>query len=582
MTLVTKVNNMTKKYKLSFSSKVTKISNTEINKNISIAGLEKLRPLMPENINLDDNPDLMGIVLNAAVGNKSNRNHDAITNKTLVSIAKNFLYKQVDLNHSRKNNVGVIVNYGFSEFGTNKLLTAEEVENNPNPVNLSLAILVWTSVLDDKYIKSLEDSADENSPDFAGISASWEMWFDEYDIAVSEDGLITGAEIFSGPDAEKVDSYLPSNKGKGYINGKMVFRVLKHDENNIVLPAGIGLVEYPAAHVSGLEIINNSKETDSKANDLETNAQLKTEENNEEKGLNKKEKHMKNYGFCPKCNESSDDSEMENEEVTCGKCGEKTSMSSWTKDKPIVLKKSMEASITLKEAIKIMSKSNDNSVTPIKDLKNMNKPKSLKELTEANLKELSVAEVNDLVAEALREANKSYEADVNQHKNSIEQLTKEKEVLASTVSENADKLTKTENDLNQLKEQFNKLVEANALREQEVKFNERMTAIASKFDLSDKQKEVVVNRIKTIKTDEEFVSYASELDLFLVKKEDKAKEISTASVIDEEKNGNVDSALKNASKENVTIPNSQTAPLDFIALAQKAFSKENITITYSK
>lgn len=526
-----------KKYKLSFSSKITKISNSEINKNISLAGLEKLRPLMPENINLDDNPDLMGIVLNAAVGNKSNRNHDAITNKTLVNIAKNFLYKQVDLNHDRTKNVGVIINAGFSEFGSNKILTSEEAENSSEPVNLSLAILLWTSVLGEKYIDLLEASADENSPDFAAISASWEMWFDEYDVAVSDDGLITGAEIYSGEDAAKLESYLPSNKGKGYTNGKMVFRVLKHDNNNIVLPAGIGLVEHPAAHVSGLEIIN-----------VNTKAEEEIED--------KKEKHMKNYGYCPKCNEASDDSEMENDEVTCGKCGEKTSMSSWTKEK--------------------MSKSNDNSVTQTKDL-NMNKPKSLKELTEAHLKELSVADVNDLVADALREANKSYEADVNKYKDGIEKLNKEKESLASTVSENEVKLTETQNELNQLKEQFNKLVEANTVREQELKFNERMTAVAAKFDLSEKQKEVVVNRVKTIKTDDEFVSYASELELFLVKASEK-KEISTASVTDNV----VKDGIDNASKENLTIPNTQTAPLDFLARAQKAFGKENIVITYSK
>lgn len=525
-----------KKYKLSFSSKITKISNSEINKNISLAGLEKLRPLMPENINLDDNPDLMGIVLNAAVGNKSNRNHDAITNKTLVNIAKNFLYKQVDLNHDRTKNVGVIINAGFSEFGSNKVLTSEEAENSSEPVNLSLAILLWTSVLGEKYIDLLEASADENSPDFAAISASWEMWFDEYDVAVSDDGLITGAEIYSGEDAAKLEPYLPSNKGKGYTNGKMVFRVLKHDNNNIVLPAGIGLVEHPAAHVSGLEIINNSKE--------------------DNKELSKSKLMKKNYGYCSKCNESSDDSEMENDEITCGKCGEKTSMSSWTKEK--------------------MSKSNDNSVTQTKDL-NMNKPKSLKELTEANLKELSIADVNDLVADALRDASKSYEADVNQYKDGIEKLNKEKESLASTVSENEVKLTETQNELNQLKEQFNKLVEANTVREQELKFNERMTAVAAKFDLSEKQKEVVVNRVKTIKTDDEFVSYASELELFLVKASEK-KEISTASVTDNV----VKDGIDNASKENVTIPNTQTAPLDFLARAQKAFGKENLVITYSK
>jgi hypothetical protein len=353
----------------------------------------------------------------------------------------------------------------------------------------------------------------------------------------------------------------------------MVFRVLKHDTNNIVLPAGIGLVEHPAAHVKGLEIIN-----------LDTEAQSKGEEDNEDQGTNKKEKHMKkNYGYCPDCNEASDDSEMENEMVTCGKCGKKTDMANWSKDK---VEASNIKKLTLSDIIKahggpmnmkdIMAMQPMKSVIQTKDLKNMNKPKTLKELTEANVKELSLAEFNDLVADALREANTKYEADTNQYKNGIEQLTKEKEELAASVSENSTKLTEAQAELNQLKEQFNKLVEANTIREQELKFNERMTAVASKFDLSDKQKEVVVNRIKTIKTDEEFVAYASELELFIVK----GKEISTASVT------NTDNVVKdgvdNASKENVVIPNTQTAPVDFMTMAKKAFSKENLVITYSK
>jgi len=480
---------ISKKHKLIFSSLVTKLSNAEINKNISLAGLDKLKGLMP-NIDLENNPDLIGVVLNAAVGNMSNRNHDAITNKTLVAIAKNFINKPCDFLHKRDKVLGFIVNSGYSEYKTNKILTAEEAENSVEPVNLSLAVLLWKSVLNEKYINLLEASTDENSPDYGSISASWELWYDDVDICVSPDGKISNGTLYTGEEAKKLEASLPQNMGKGYLDGQMVFQVLKHDNDNIVLPAGIGLVENPAAHVKGLEIVTQ--------NDLNIMKNTKATEDNDEDDMEQTHK------FCPECDEESE-GKIEDNMVTCAKCGKKTEMALW---------KTKKSQASLEELSIRISKLEKNSVTNLNDSKNNMKFSKLQDINAENLKDLSVANLHELVEDRIREAAKAYEIDVNKHKNDVAQLTKDKEALEASVKEAKDKVSVNETELNQLKEQFTKLVEANTARETQIKFDERMAALASKFKLSDKQKEVVVNRVKSIKTDEDFVAHASELELF--------------------------------------------------------------------
>ena len=54
--------------------------------NISEASLDSLKPLIPENINLERNIDLVGVAFNAAVVNKFNRNGDGIDSETAVAI----------------------------------------------------------------------------------------------------------------------------------------------------------------------------------------------------------------------------------------------------------------------------------------------------------------------------------------------------------------------------------------------------------------------------------------------------------------------------------------------------------------
>ena len=62
------------KYTASFDNIIVASSQIE-DSNISRASLESLRPLIPSNIDLDKNIDLVGVAFNAAVVNKFNKNN---------------------------------------------------------------------------------------------------------------------------------------------------------------------------------------------------------------------------------------------------------------------------------------------------------------------------------------------------------------------------------------------------------------------------------------------------------------------------------------------------------------------------
>src|SRR5690348_2368292 len=98
------------KYKSIFASPISKVGNVELDRYLSVANLQNLKSLMPKEIDLQNNPDLIGICLNAAVANRVNKNGDCITNETATKLAKTFLWKFCDSSHNRNRLVGTICN----------------------------------------------------------------------------------------------------------------------------------------------------------------------------------------------------------------------------------------------------------------------------------------------------------------------------------------------------------------------------------------------------------------------------------------------------------------------------------------
>ena len=111
----------------------------EINEDslISKASLETLAPLIPKDIDYDSNMDLLGVAFNAAVVNKFNKNGDGMDTSTALKYTDNFVHKPTNIEHDKQKVVGHIVSAGYSEFGSNRLLSSEEAKITNKPFNIA-------------------------------------------------------------------------------------------------------------------------------------------------------------------------------------------------------------------------------------------------------------------------------------------------------------------------------------------------------------------------------------------------------------------------------------------------------------
>ena len=111
----------------SFSSTVKALVDEEKDKYLALASLVDVGNFVP-NVDTEANIDLLPVAFNACVVNRVNRNGDVIDSETAVAMAKNFVNKPINLEHKRDRVVGTILSVGYSEFGTDKQLTEEEVK----------------------------------------------------------------------------------------------------------------------------------------------------------------------------------------------------------------------------------------------------------------------------------------------------------------------------------------------------------------------------------------------------------------------------------------------------------------------
>ena len=59
--------------------------------------LENLKTLIPEDVDLTKNIDLLGVAFNAAVVNKFNKNGDGIDTETAIAVSDYFVHKPTKL-----------------------------------------------------------------------------------------------------------------------------------------------------------------------------------------------------------------------------------------------------------------------------------------------------------------------------------------------------------------------------------------------------------------------------------------------------------------------------------------------------
>ena len=242
---------------------------------VSRASLNELASLVPNDIDFEKNLDLLGVSFNAAVVNVFNRNGDGIDTATALQYNDQFIHKPTNIEHNKDKIVGHIVTAGFSEYGSNRILSNEEVENKKDPFNIALGAVVYKSA-NKSFAKLIERSADpEDESYYKKISASWEVGFSDYVLAVGSDKL-SEARIVSDPhEIKELNGCLRAYGGSGKTDeGEPVYRLI----TGTIYPLGIGFTSNPAADVKGIykdqedsdqdKFSQNEKKTVTKENNI--------------------------------------------------------------------------------------------------------------------------------------------------------------------------------------------------------------------------------------------------------------------------------------------------------------------------
>ena len=267
------------RYKSRFETVATISNPEESDRFIAKASLLPLKGLLPPDIKPEDSPDMLFFSCNGAVAGLCNKNGDAITAQTALLINKSAKNKYVSVDHDREQVCGVILQPGFTRFGTNEPLTDEEAAKLNEPFNMAFVGALWKVVnpMMAKYLQKQGDSIDKDV-----MSMSWEIAFNDYDIGVGSKNLFD-AKIITDEDVnfQAYSSLLRSNGGAGLDNkGDSVFRIIKGEP--VIL--GYSIVANPAAEVKGiLTLPNMMGENEQNEQKSKEKAEEKTQENTEEK-----------------------------------------------------------------------------------------------------------------------------------------------------------------------------------------------------------------------------------------------------------------------------------------------------------
>lgn len=500
------------KHHSSFSSVIKVVPATEENKTLAKASLDNLKQYFPVDTNIDENPDLLYIGLAGYNGGIINKNGDGVTKETAISIAKYFKNKYIDKEHDRTKIVGNLLGYGFVKHGETESITEEEALAYDGPIDVILAGYVWRTV-DEELSNLIEQSSDENSPKYGEISASWEVYYSEYDIVLGSTN-ISQAKIISDPiEVEKYSKFLKSNGGRGVSDDNQeVHKLIKGE----CLPVGLGLVARPAGIVKGVSILEE-KPIVVKAEELE-NLEVKAEEINvvidEEIQLqlaaaNLNKENGKYFDALSKELIIAGIDEFDIEGIA------KYCKDRKNKQKELILieknKKSVNDIVTKKSDANLSNK-----------IKTKNMKLKFKDITKETLETLAATDVYEVAVE-LDKKMTEYATQLDSQKDEALAAKEEFEKVKS----NHDSLAA---ELEKVKAELNKINEVRAAEKIQNDFNVRMADLNEKFELDAVKSKSIANQIRGL-DDTSFAAWLESFQPFLVakfvpfeKKDDKMEE----------------------------------------------------------
>lgn len=484
------------KYSTSFSSAIKTVIPNDYDKYLATASLNSLKDVFSDGLDPEANQDLLYIAANGAVGGISNKNYDCISTADMVKIAPQSINKYFTVEHSRKDGaVGAISNYGFSEYGSNKILTQEEALASKDPVNWVVAGYIWR-VLSPGLVKMLIQSSDENSLNYSKCSLSWEILFSEYNLMVGSSN-INDAQIITDPDKiEKLSKYLRANGGSGIIKEtkESVHRLIVGE----MIPAGYSVVARPAASVQGILTIE-----DEVPQIIPIKSQAEEDKSNEVIEINSIDKSLELAAAY------SDVAEINNS-ITLVPATQKEldfyNLSPEFKEKDNKNKENIKNIAT--ENKKCVNKNTNLSIIN----KNIKKSMKLKfnDITKDSLESVANTDLYELAKDlneqstkfAVERDAKAAEADLA--KKEVADVKAKNEALAA--------------DLEKVKVELNKLEEARAKEKIQNDFNVRMSDLKEKYTLDAAQARSIAKQIRGL-DDETFASWLEDHSAFLVAKE---------------------------------------------------------------
>ena len=174
--------------------------------------------------------------------------------------------------------------------------------------------------------------------------------------------------------------------------------------------------------------------------------------------------------------------------------------------------------------------------------------------------------------------------------NELAEATEKHGLLVKEHQEMTEQLGQSQKDMDEVKSALSSLEEEKADREAQEQFNQRMTSLDDKYELTDEDREVIASDIKDL-DDEQHNAYVNKLNVLLCDKDkallaEKAKEevvtqeeVKASEETDEVVEDVVENAIDNAETEEEAVTNSTSADSDSVYDKYKqAFSVENFEI----
>jgi hypothetical protein len=453
---------------------------SEEDKYLAVASVDQLREYLPKNVDLDVNRDLMGVAFDAFVVNRGNKNGHIISTDVALAMVENFINKPFNIEHNRKVVVGVCTGYGFSEFGTSKPLTLEEIKAKKEPFNVVLSGYVW-KIVNPEFAADLIDSSDPSSEQYLSVSASWELGFNEFNIAKGSKNLADASIIDDQDKIVELKDRLKVFGGNGATeDGDIILLNLQGS----VLPLGIGFTNTPAAEVSGVAIsYDKPAETSAEVTDMKYT--------------------------CAKCGYSGVKADA------CPECGceDYTEMETENENKL----PASENNINKKSVLEA-----NNNVKNIMHIKNVD------DITDVSMKEVAASHVREFISNKIAELSVEWKSKVEEKETAL----KAAEDQIATLKNDLDSIKA---DSDKVKEEFVAIQESLKAKEVEATFQHRMAILDEEFDLTDEDRTIIAEDLNTLDSQEAFEKWYKKFSTFAAAKKKSAKKFVLFKKGDEEK-----------------------------------------------